>query len=55
MYAYDSPLSYPDMACFFPTPPLKGGVPMDAATQKWMIKCSCLALIVVVLTMIVTN
>lgn len=28
---------------------------MDAATQKWMLKCSTLALLIVLLTMAVTS
>jgi len=42
------------MTCFFPTT-LERRRPMDAATQKWMIKWSSLSLIIVVLTMIATN
>jgi hypothetical protein len=40
---------------YFRSTPKKGGIPMDAATQKWMLKWSSLSLIIVVLTMIVTN
>lgn len=47
MFAYDFPSSYPDMACFFPTPS-KGGLLMDAWTRQ-MLKYAMLALTLAVI------